>query len=296
MVEVARVNIFGVPLGTVRWDNKRETALFEYMPDFITRGLEPSPLFMPVKSGRVYSFGNIGNETYIGLPGMLADALPDTYGRALFDRWLSLIGRKSSNPVETLCFMGKRCMGALEFELALSKPTQESHKFEIETLVEVAREALIEKERFGVNFNDDKKEAIAEIVRLGTSAGGQRSKALIAYNKTTGEVRSGQIDAPPGFEHYIIKLDGVSSTVGFRETQNFGRLEYSFFLLGRNCGIEMSDCELKEENGRAHFMTKRFDRLNGEKSICKLYVLWLILITVYIEPILMSRRWMLCEV
>lgn len=265
MVDVARVNIFGQPLGTVRWNSQRATAMFEYIPEFITKNIEPSPLFMPVRPGRIYSFGNIGSETYQGLPGLLADALPDTYGRALFDRWLSLTGRTSSNPVETLCFIGKRGMGALEFEPAIGNETNESHKFEIDSLVDVAREALMEKEKFGVNFNDDKKAAIAEIVRLGTSAGGQRAKALIAYNKSTGEVRSGQIEAPEGFEYYIIKLDGVSATAGFRETENYGRLEYSFFLLGRECGIEMTDCELKEENGRAHFMTKRFDRENGEK-------------------------------
>ena len=265
MVDVARVNIFGQPLGTVRWDSQRNTALFEYMPEFISKGIEPSPLFMPVRSGRIYSFGNIENETYKGLPGLLADALPDTYGRALFDRWLSLTGRTSSNPVETLCFLGKRCMGALEFEPAIGNQTNETHKIEIDSLVEVASEALREKEKFGVNFNDDKKAAIAEIVRLGTSAGGQRAKALIVYNKLTGEVRSGQIEAPSGFEYYIIKLDGVNATTGFRETENYGRLEYSFFRLARNCGIEMADCEIKEENGRAHFMTKRFDRENGEK-------------------------------
>ena len=265
MVDVARVKIFGSPLGTVRWDDQRMTALFEYVPEFITKGIEPSPIFMPVRTGRVYSFGNIANETYKGLPGLLADALPDTYGRALFERWLSLTGRVSSNPIETLCFLGKRCMGALEFEPAIGNQSDESHKFEIDSLVEVAQEALKEKENFGVNFNDDKKAAIAEIVRLGTSAGGQRAKAIIAYNKETGEVRSGQIKAPSGFEYYIIKLDGVNATTGFRETENYGRLEYSFYRLVRNCGIEMTHCEIKEENGRAHFMTKRFDRENGEK-------------------------------
>ena len=265
MVDVAIVKMFGNPIGVFRWDSRYDIVQFEYNKDFIGRGLEPSPLMMPVQSGRIYSFGDIGRETFKGLPGLLADSLPDTYGRALFDRWLTLTGRTSSNIVETLCFLGKRCMGALEFEPAIDVDYNLDSKIAIDSLVEVAREALLNKEDFGVNINDDKKAAIAEILQLGTSAGGQRAKAIIAYNKTTGEVRSGQTDVPDGFDYYIIKLDGVSATTGFRETENYGRLEYSFYKLVKACGIDMSECSLIEENGRAHFLTKRFDRENGKK-------------------------------
>lgn len=265
MVDVAIVKMFGNPIGVFRWDSRYDIVQFEYNRDFIGRGLEPSPLMMPVQSGRIYSFGDIGRETFKGLPGLLADSLPDTYGRALFDRWLTLTGRTSSNIVETLCFLGKRCMGALEFEPAIDVAYILNTKIAIDSLVEVAREALLNKENFGVNINDDKKAAIAEILRLGTSAGGQRAKAIIAYNKTTGEVRSGQTDVLEGFDYYIIKLDGVSATTGFRATDNYGRLEYSFYKLVNACGIDMSECSLIEENGRAHFLTKRFDRENGKK-------------------------------
>ena len=265
MVDVAIVKMFGNPIGVFRWDSRYDIVQFEYNKDFIGRGLEPSPLMMPVQSGRIYSFGDIGRETFKGLPGLLADSLPDTYGRALFDRWLILTGRTSSNIVETLCFLGKRCMGALEFEPAIDVDYNLDSKIAIDSLVEVAREALLNKENFGVNINDDRKAAIAEILRLGTSAGGQRAKAIIAYNKTTGEVRSGQTDVPDGFDYYIIKLDGVSATTGFREAENYGRLEYSFYKLVKACGIDMSECSLIEENGRAHFLTKRFDRENGKK-------------------------------
>ncbi len=265
MVDIARVNLYGEQIGSVRWNENSNTALFEYSDNFIGQGLEPSPILMPVRYGRVYSFGDMGRETFKGLPGLLADSLPDTYGRVLFERWLALTGRNAGNSVETLCFLGKRCMGALEFEPAMDTPYGNDVKFEIDSLVEVASEALAEKEEFGVNLSADKKAAIAEIVRLGTSAGGQRAKAIIAYNKETGEVRSGQINAPDGFDYYLIKLDGVTAEAGFRETQNFGRLEYSFSRLVKECGIEMSDCSLIEENGRAHFLTKRFDRINGEK-------------------------------
>lgn len=265
MVDVAMVRMFGIPVGTFRWDGQYEMARFEYERSFMGRNLEPSPLMMPVREGRIYSFAGLDKETFKGLPGMLADSLPDTYGRALFDRWLALTGRTSSNPIETLCFLGKRCMGALEFEPAMDMPYDPQARFEIDSLVDVARAALSEKSLFDTNLNDDKKQAIAEILRLGTSAGGQRAKAIIAYNKSTGEVRSGQVEAPAGFDYYLIKLDGVSAKAGFKETENYGRLEFSFYHLAKACGIEMSECSLIEENGRAHFLTKRFDRNNGKK-------------------------------
>ena len=264
MVDVAKVKMFGMNVGTVRWDSSYEVARFEYDAQFAGKGIEPSPLMMPVQQGRIYSFGNLNRETFNGLPGMLADSLPDTYGRALFDKWLTLTGRTVGNPIETLCFLGQRCMGALEFEPATG-PAPADMKIEIDSLVEVAKEALSKKEEFGANLDIGRKAAIAEILRLGTSAGGQRAKAIIAYNKDTGEVRSGQVSAPEGFDYYLIKLDGVSAEAGFKETENFGRLEYSFSLLAKECGIEMTDCSLIEENGRAHFLTKRFDRANGEK-------------------------------
>lgn len=203
MVDVARVNMFGQPVGTFRWDEHYQLAQFEYDKDFAGRGIEPSPLMMPVVAGRVYSFGMLNRDTFSGLPGMLADSLPDTYGRALFDKWLNMTGRQSGNSIETLCFLGKRCMGALEFEPAIDAGYELGQRIELDTLVGVARDALEEKKTFETNISEDKKAAIAEILRLGTSAGGQRAKAIIAYNKTTGEVRSGQVEAPDGFDSLV---------------------------------------------------------------------------------------------
>ena len=264
MVDVARVKMFGMNVGTVKWDDAYGVARFEYDGQFVGKGIEPSPLMMPVRQGRVYSFGNLNRDVFNGLPGMLADSLPDTYGRGLFEKWLAMIGRTVGNPIEILCFLGQRCMGALEFEPATG-PVASDVKIEIDSLVEAAKEALSKKEDFAANLDGDKKAAIAEILRLGTSAGGQRAKAVIAYNKATGEVRSGQIQAPAGFDYYLIKLDGVSAEAGFKETENFGRLELSFSQLAKKCGIEMTECSLIEENGRAHFLTKRFDRADGGK-------------------------------
>lgn len=264
MVNAAKVILYGRAIGSVSWDDRYGLARFEYDPSFVKQGIEPSPLMMPVREGRIYSFGDLDATTFKGLPGMLADSLPDSYGRALFEKWLSLTGRSSGNAIESLCFLGKRCMGALEFEPAADIIDSDS-LIEVDSLVNVAREALNSKSAFSANMAGDKKVAIAEILRLGTSAGGQRAKAIIAYNKETGEIRSGQVAAPEGFDYYLIKLDGVSSSAGFRPTGNFGRLEYSFYLMARNCGIEMTESSLIEENGRAHFLTKRFDRVNGEK-------------------------------
>ncbi|MDO4511442.1 MAG: type II toxin-antitoxin system HipA family toxin [Bacteroidales bacterium] len=265
MVDVARVTMHGAVVGTVLWDSVYDVARFEYDKDFVVKGIEPSPIMMPVRQGRVYSFANLNKSVFRGLPGMLADSLPDTYGRALLEKWLLLTGRTSANPVETLCFLGKRCMGALEFEPAIGGVASDALRVEIDSLVEVAKEALSDKKDFAVNFDSDKRAAIAEILRLGTSAGGQRAKAIIAYNKSTGEVRSGQVDAPEGFDYCLIKLDGVTAEAGFKETENFGRLEYSFYELVKQCGIEMAECSLIEENGRAHFLTKRFDRAQSSK-------------------------------
>lgn len=259
MVNVAKVRLYDKELGTIHWIESRQVAEFEYSQEFISTGIEPSPIIMPVSPGRVYSFPDLGKETFKGLPGLIADALPDTYGRVLFDRWLALTGRTSGNPIETLCYLGKRSMGALEFEPAI-EPDHGTAAIEIPALVDVANTVLSKKSSFATNLKQDKKAAIAEIVRLGTSAGGQRAKAIIAYNRETGEVRSGQVPAPPGFEYYLLKLDGVNGEAGLKETQNYGRLEYSFYQLARKSGIEMSDSYLLEENGRAHFLTKRFDR------------------------------------
>ena len=153
MVDVAKVSMFGIPVGIFNWDDRYGVARFEYDHSFIGRGLEPSPLMMPVREGLVYSFANLGRDTFQGLPGMLADSLPDTYGRALFDRWLSLTGRTSGNPIESLCFLGKRCMGALEFEPAIEVSYSQEAKFEIDKLVEVAKEDFSAKASLATSTN-----------------------------------------------------------------------------------------------------------------------------------------------
>lgn len=205
-------------------------------------------------------------QAVLGLPGLLADALPDAYGKALLDRWLATVDRTFANPVERLCYQGKRSMGALEFVPAQDNFLEKGAKIEIDSLVHVAREVLNQKAELDTNIQVDTREALANIIKVGTSAGGQRAKAVIAYNDKTGEVRSGQINAPKGFEHWLLKLDGVTN-VELGDPKHFGQIEYVYYLMALKAGIEMTECRLLTENDRAHFMTKRFDRRNGNEKI-----------------------------
>ena len=250
-------------VGYLLWREDTQTATFEYTPEFRKLGLDLSPIVMPLSQPRVFSFSNISKETFLGLPGLFADSLPDAYGKALLDRWLATNGRNFANPIERLCYQGKRSMGALEFEPAQNDYLESSSNIEIDSLVETAREVLNQKEAFSTNMSDT-KESLLNIIKVGTSAGGQRAKAIIAYNDETKEVRSGQIEAPDGFEHWLLKLDGVTNTE-LGDPQHYGKIEYVYHLMAKEAGIEMTECRLLEENGRAHFMTKRFDRHRNNK-------------------------------
>lgn len=267
-MNTAIVNIWGKMAGAVAWDEKSGWASFEYDPAFKRLGWELSPLKMPLSTEqRIYSFPELRKETgssfdtFKGLPGLLADMLPDRYGNELINLWLAQQGRpeNSMNSVEMLCFIGKRGMGALEIEPTILKQNVNTFSVEIDSLVEIASKMLSKKEPFVANLKSDEEKAMREILKIGTSAGGARPKAVIAYNEKTGEVRSGQTRAPEGFKHWLLKLDGVSE-VQLGATHGYGRVEYAYYLMALDCGIEMMPCRLLEENGRAHFMTRRFDR------------------------------------
>ena len=266
MITLADIYLWGQHAGTVAWDENYQTASFEFTPEFASGQWDISPLMMPVRQRQIYQFPSLNKDTFVGLPGLLADALPDAFGKALLDKWLVSVGRTFANPVERLCYQGKRSMGALEFVPAQDNYLEQGTKLEIDSLVEVAREVLDEKKKLDVNVNEDTKEAIANIVRVGTSAGGQRAKAVIAYNENTGEVRSGQIDVPDGFSHWLLKLDGVTNAE-LGDPKHYGKIEYVYYLMARVAGINMTECRLLEENGRAHFMTRRFDRLSGNEKV-----------------------------
>lgn len=266
MVNLANISIWGEYVGSVLWDERIQAASFEYDSGFVNKGWDLSPLMIPLQERGIKSFPGLSKDTFMGLPGLLADTLPDAYGKAVLQRWLSAQGRSFANPVERLCYQGKRSMGALEFEPAQDGYLETGSTLEIASLVEVAAEVLNQKKSLNTNLDDNTKEAIVNIIRVSTSAGGQRAKAVIAYNDRTGEVRSGQVDAPEGFGHWLLKLDGVTNKE-LGDPQHFGQIEYAYYLMARHAGLDMMECRLLEENGRSHFMTRRFDRINGSGKI-----------------------------
>ena len=266
MVNLAKVYIWGEYAGAVLWNENTGFATFEYEPSFARKGWDLSPLMMPINENRAHSFRDLSKDTFMGLPGLLADALPDAYGKALLDRWLASLGREFANPVERLCYQSKRSMGALEFMPAKDDYLDESSAIEISSLVQIAAEVLSDKADLKTNLKEDTKETLINIIKVSTSAGGQRAKAVIAYNDTTGEVRSGQLEAAEGFNHWLLKLDGVTNAA-LGDPQHYGKIEYAYYKMALKAGIEMTECRLLEENGRSHFMTKRFDRMGGFEKI-----------------------------
>ena len=259
----ASVNLWGRRIGAVSWDEERAVGVFQYEPAFLSAGIEVSPIVMPVREAP-YAFPALRRETFMGLSGLLSDALPDRFGNKLIDVWLAETGRKARdfNPVDRLCYMGTRATGALEFEPAIRHRNRES-SLELAQLVDLAERVLDERLQLNgrlAGLNDE--EALEKILSVGTSAGGARAKAVLAWNSKTGEFRSGQASAPEGFEHWILKFDGISDNRDreLADPRGFGRIEYAYHRMAVEAGIEMSDCRLHHEGGRSHFMTRRFDR------------------------------------
>lgn len=271
MSTTARVVLWGSDIGAVTWLDDRELAVFQYTPEFAGSGIEVAPLTMPLQEAP-YEFPALARETFYGLPGLLADSLPDKFGNRLIDAWLAGQGRPpgSLNPVERLCYTGSRGMGALEFRPTLKGAPSKTHKIEIDALVGLANRVLDERVGLEGKFSgQDDQDAIEDILRVGTSAGGARAKAVLAWNASTGEFRSGQAPAEKGFSQWLMKFDGVHGNKDkeMADPQGFGRIEYAYYLMARDAGITMQECRLHEEGGRAHFMTRRFDRTDGGEKL-----------------------------
>lgn len=267
---VAEVKLWGRTIGAVSLGDGEMTASFEYDRAFAHSGIEVAPICMPL-SKRIYRFPELSSQTFHGLPGMLADALPDRFGNALIDAWLATQGRSNDdfNAVERLCYIGSRGMGALEFAPVIGSRDKQTSHIEIDKLVDLASKVLASRNSLQLNFDaSDKSQVLHDILQVGTSAGGARAKAIIAWHPKTNEVRSGQITAPEGFEYWLLKFDGVSGNRDkeLEDPQGFGAIEYAYYLMAKDCGIDISESRLLEESGRRHFMTKRFDRADsGEK-------------------------------
>ena len=276
---IAKVQLWGRTIGAVSLEEGREVAAFQYDADFARSGIELSPLMMPLGE-QVYQFPALPRNTFHGLPGMLADALPDKFGNALIDAWLATQGRtpESFHAVERLCYTDTRGMGALEFAPTLGPKSGKAAKIQVDALVRLAGEVLTHRGDLQGHFHSAGKEsALSDILRVGTSAGGARAKAVIAWNRKTNEVRSGQIAAGEGFDYWLLKFDGVAGNKDkeLEDPKGYGAIEYAYHLMAKAAGITMSECRLLEENGRRHFMTRRFDRLtSGAKlhmqSLCAL--------------------------
>ena len=261
----ATVSLWNTPVGYVSQAPAETFARFEYDPSFVKFGIELAPFHMPVRANRIYQFPDLHPRAFNGLPGLLADSLPDRYGNRLINVWLARTGRRPEtfNSVDRLCYTGRRGMGALEFEPANREASPKDKLLEIQQLVELASLAFADKQTLDTRFESGREdETILDILSVGTSAGGARAKAVVAFNPATGSVRSGQLDLPPGFEHWLIKFDGVafSGDWGIADPSGYGLLEYSYYLMAKKCGIDMMESRLLSENGRNHFMTRRFDR------------------------------------
>jgi serine/threonine-protein kinase HipA len=260
----ARVLLWGSVIGAVSWLEEREIGVFQYVPEFLGSGIQISPLVMPLHEFP-YEFPALARNTFKGLPGLLADSLPDKFGNAIIDAWLASQGRTASSfhPVERLCYIGNRGMGALEFEPAILGPTTNPDDINIANLVALANRILDERSGLGGRFTgDNDREVIEDILRVGTSAGGARAKAILAWNPETNEFRSGQVQVQSGFEHWLMKFDGVSNNRDreLADPMGFGKIEYAYHLMAIEAGILMTPCRLHHEGGRSHFMTRRFDR------------------------------------
>jgi serine/threonine-protein kinase HipA len=271
MITTAFINIWNQRVGAIAWDSTTGLGSFEFEPSFLKNKWNLAPLKMPIEQAnkRIFKFSELRDiKTFRGLPGLLADVLPDKYGNALINTWLTRNGRASDslNPVEILCFIGQRGMGALEFEPVTQKTTSSASKIEISSLVEIAEKILSGRKNFSASIKANEEKDLLDILKIGTSAGGARAKAVIAYNPKTNEVKSGQADAPKGFTHWLIKFDGVTDKQ-FGASSGYGRVEMAYYLMAKDVGIDMTECKLLEENGRAHFMTKRFDRENGKEKL-----------------------------
>lgn len=271
MATLAKVLLWGTTIGAVSWDQAKGCATFQYSEALQGAGIKPSPLTMPVSS-IPYTFQSLNIESYQGLPGMLADALPDKFGNAVIDQWLARQGRDASdfNPVERLCYMGQRAMGALEFQPTIGDNQASPTEIDVAALTSLASE-ILQARSMDIALSSGRLDtkAMTQILEIGTSAGGARAKALIAWNQRTGSIRSGHIAPEPGYEYWLLKFDGVSenSDNELADPQGYGRIEYAYSELAKAVGIEMTQCQLIEEGGRAHFVTKRFDRdKNGSKT------------------------------
>jgi len=272
MVTALKVSLWGKDVAAVVWDKDKEVAVIEFYESFVNERLDLAPLMMPMddlwRGNRIFSFPAHKTKTFKGLPGLLADSLPDDYGNGVIDEWFAVKGMTTSvTPLDRLSYIGKRGMGALEYIPAInSRELNDSSRIEIEEMTGLAKQILNQRESFVAHLQNGNK-AIKDILRIGTSAGGAKPKAIIAYNELTKEVRSGQVKAPKGFDYWLLKFDGVEDNKLKDNPTGIGRIEYAYYKMAVDCGIKMTESRLLHDEDHAHFMTKRFDRTDTYEKI-----------------------------
>lgn len=271
MDTIAKITLWGKEVGVVSWNAEKEYAVFEFIDSFIKEDIDIAPLWMPMedllRGERIFSFPALQGKTFKGLPGLIADSLPDDYGNTVIDEWFSSIGLSVPiNPIDRLCYIGRRGMGALEYEPTRGNASlNESSLIEIAALTKLADNVLNQRIEFQEDLRKN-RDTLIDILKVGTSAGGAKPKAIIAFNEATREVRSGQVQAPAGFSYWLLKFDGVEGGKIKDNPIGIGRIEYAYHKMAVDCGINMTECRLWHEGDKAHFMTKRFDRMDtGEK-------------------------------
>lgn len=272
MQDLAEVHLWGQLVGALAYDAETGYSRFEYAPQWVSQAVEIAPLHMPL-SEKIYQFSDLNPQTYHGLPAIFSDTLPDAFGNSVINAWLIRNGRdaESFNAIERLLYSGNRGMGALEYQPAMRENRATDQALELESLVAMAQQILDQRSHLSqiVDQQQQNDDAMGALFQVGTSAGGARAKALVAVNQQRSEIRSGQVDAPPGFEHFLLKFDGVeehkTQSEVFGDPQGFGRMEYAYYLMARDCDIDMSPSELLIDGARAHFMTRRFDRDGNRK-------------------------------
>lgn len=268
MIKTADVYLWGKHVGSIAQDSKSGITNYRYTDWAIDNGVNLSPIVMPAKR-KTYQFPDLLRTSFNGVPGLIADSLPDKFGNAIINNWLMKQGRQPNtiNAVERLCYTGERGMGALEYKPQTGPDIATGQEVDVDELVNLATSILQQRKEFVVKPKEE--EDLAMLLKLGTSAGGARAKAIIAWNEKTNEIRSGQIKAGDGFEYWLLKLDGVDEN-GDKEKNDeigYGKIEYAYFLMAKDCKVDIMDCRLYKENGRSHFMTKRFDRINGGEKV-----------------------------
>lgn len=266
MNTTAEVYLWGTRIGIVYQEIGKEYASFEYDAQFLHSGIELSPLMMPLKN-IVYEFPGLKGAPFHGLPGLLTDSLPDTFGNKVIEQWLRTKGSslKEFTAIDRLCYTGKRGMGALEYVPANSLQGDINEDIHVSEMVRFASDVLNNRE--SVTLNAKEELTYSQLVQVGSSAGGARAKALIAWNETTNEVKSGQLNLDEGFEHWLMKFDNVSQNGdhGLEDIPEYTLIEYAYYQMATDSGLEMNECRLYKVGNENHFMTKRFDRENGQK-------------------------------